>query len=115
MKKILSAIILLAVIVMINACSSSSKMSIIGSWVNKEKIKSTPDSGVFVVVVSQDMNMRSALENDLAAAARAHGIRAVTSLAVFTPVTGVPDSVVIAALLRKIDESKCTAILHVTM
>jgi len=115
MKKILVSISLVIVIIMNNACSSSSKISIVGSWVDKEKIQGTPNNGVFIVVVTQNMTARSTIENDLAAAAKANGIRAVTSLAVFTPVTGVPDSVVISALLRTIDKSACTAILTITM
>ena len=115
MRNIFNAFIIVVTIISGTGCSSSSKISIIGSWVDKQKIQGTPNNGVFIVVVTQNMSARSTIENDLAAAAKANGIRAVTSLAVFTPVTGVADSVVIAALLRKIDESKCTAILTVTM
>src|SRR5580765_3694346 len=115
MCKIFSILFLMVMVVLDNSCSSSSKMSIIGSWVDKEKIQATPNNGVFIVVVTQNMEARSKLENDLAASAKANGIRAVTSLAAFTPVTGVPDSVVIAAFLRAVEKSGCTAILTVTM
>ena len=114
MRKLFSAFFLVMIIFLNNGCSSS-KISIIGSWVDKEKIQATPNNGVFIVVVTQNFEARSQLENDLAAAATANGIKAVKSLAVFTPVTGVPDSIVIAALLRKVEESGCTAILTVTM
>jgi len=115
MRNVFSAFIIAVAIFSGTGCSSSSKISIVGSWVDKEKIQGTPNNGVFIVVVTQNMSARSTIENDLAAAAKANGIRAVTSLAVFTPVTGVPDSVVIAALLRTIDKSACTAILTITM
>jgi hypothetical protein len=61
------------------------------------------------------MQVRSSLENELAAAARARGFKAVTSLAVFTPVTGVPDSVVAKALIQTIKKSGCESILAVSL
>ena len=115
MNKTFFAFLLVLAAISINSCSSSSKMSIIGSWVDKEKIQATENNGVYIVVVTHNMEARSLLENDLAAAAAANGIKAVRSLAVFTPVTGVPDSVVIPALLRTVEASGCTAILTVTM
>jgi len=71
MNKTLFAFLLVLAAISINSCSSSSKMSIIGSWVDKEKIQATENNGVYIVVVTHNMEARSLLENDLAAAAAA--------------------------------------------
>jgi hypothetical protein len=100
------------------SCGSSRKAStvdVIASWVNKEKIPTAPGNGVFITVLTQNMNVRSALENQLASAAKANGIKAVQSLSVLTPVTGVPDSVIIPIFIKKVNESGCSSVLLVTL
>lgn len=114
-RKIITAFIVFSIIASVTGCGPSAKMTIIGSWVNKEKISGKSGNSVFIIVITQNMQARSTLENDLAAAAQASGIKAVKSLAVFTPVTGVADSVVLAALMRAINASGCTTILTVAI
>ena len=102
---------------MIIACSPTKKstVTVIGSWINKEKIPATPENSVFIVVLTQDMSIRSTMERELASAATANGVKAIQSLSVLTPVTGVPDSVIIGAFERKVNASGCTAVLIVTL
>jgi hypothetical protein len=82
---------------------------------NKDKMPAQPYNSVFIIALTQNMNVRSSLENELAAAAQSNGIKATRSLAVFTPVTGVPDSVVTAALVKTIKASGSEGILVVTL
>lgn len=115
MRTLFFVLILAATVAIINGCKPSSKMTVIGSWANKDKIKSGPHSSVFILAITQNMAIRSTIERDLAEAAEKNGIKAVQSLAVFTPVTGVPDSVVIKALMNTIEKSGCTSILTVSL
>lgn len=113
-NKIITSIILCGMIIaLITGCSPSVK--IIGSWVNKEKISGKHYNSVFIVVFSQNMAARSVMEYDLAAAAKANGIKAVPSLDVVTPVTGVSDSLLVAVFMRKVQESRCSSILVVSL
>ncbi len=119
MRKHFSIFILAIIVVLIYSCSASKKstMDVIGSWVNKgnidsEKIKA---NSVFIVVLTQNMNNRSTIENDLAAEATAHGIKPIRSLSVLTPVTGVPDSVLIQAFTRQVEKSGCNTVLIVSL
>ena len=49
-------------------CSSSKKASVavIGSWVKKDSLPTTPVNSVFINVITQNMNVKSTLENELA-------------------------------------------------
>jgi hypothetical protein len=118
MRKVSSSLFLIAlIIVSINGCSPSKKstVDVIGSWVNKEQIQDKKANSVFIVVLTQNMATRSLMENDLAAAATSNGIKAIRSLSVLTPVTGVPDSVVIAAFGRQVKASGCNTVLIVSL
>jgi hypothetical protein len=108
-------ITILSILTFAGCRSTKSSIKVIGSWIDKEKLAGRKGNGVFIIVITQNMNNRMTMENDLAAAAKASGIRAVRSLDVFTPVTGVPDSVVIAAMMRAIDKSDCSSILTVSL
>ncbi len=100
------------------SCGPSRKAStvdVIASWVNKEKIPANPGKSVFITVLTQNMNVRSELENELTSVAKANGIKAVRSLSVLTPVTGVPDSIVIPIFIKKVNESGCSSVLIVSL
>ena len=90
-------------------------MEVIGSWVNKEEMQGKKANSVFIVVLTQNMSTRSLMERDLAAAATSHGIKSVPSLSVLTPVTGVPDSVIMQAFIRQVDKSGCNMVLIVSL
>src|SRR5215471_17110542 len=117
MNKNFSFLIIAILIVLSYGCGSTKQAStveVIGSWVNKEEIQGKKANSVFIAVLTQNMEKRSLLERDLAAAATAHGIKPVQSLSVFTPVTGVPDSVIIGAFVRTVNKSGCNALLLVS-
>jgi hypothetical protein len=99
-------------------CGSSkqaSSVTTVGSWIKKDSLPTSPNNSVFITVLAQNMNARYALENELASAATAHGIKAVKSVGVLTPVTGVPDSVLINVFVRKVNESGCSRVLIVSL
>ena len=81
----------------------------------KDSIPRGPVKSVFITVLTQNMNVRSSMENELAAAATEKGIKAIKSLSILTPVTGVPDSVLIEVFTRKVRESGCDAVLIVSL
>jgi hypothetical protein len=104
-------------IVLFSSCSASKKstVEVIGSWVNKEHAEGVKANSVFIVVLTQNMATRSLMESNLASAAAAKGLKAIKSLSVLTPVTGVPDSVVIAAFGRQVIKSGCNTVLIVSL
>jgi hypothetical protein len=105
-------------ITFMSGCGPSKKASsvaVIGSWVKKDSIPRGPVKSVFITVLTQNMNVRSSMENELAAAATEKGIKAIKSLSVLTPVTGVADSVLIEVFTRKVRESGCDAVLIVSL
>ena len=118
MNKYFSFFIIAMILVLGYGCSSSKKaasMEVIGSWVNKEEMQGKKANSVFIVVLTQNMSTRSLMERDLAAAATSHGIKSVPSLSVLTPVTGVPDSVIMQAFIRQVDKSGCNMVLIVSL
>ena len=111
---IFSTLMLISIV----ACSPTKKstVDVIGSHIYKENI--APDTrynNIFITVLTQDMNIRNSLEGELAASAQAHGLKAVRSLSVLTPVTGVADSVIMGAFERTVIKSGCDAVLIVTL
>ena len=106
-------------IVFISGCGGAKRLrstvEVTGAWVTKEQTDRKPANSVFIIVLTQNLDTRTVLERDLAMAAKANGIKAVTSLAVFGPVTATNDTAVIAALLRKVKEKECETILTVTL
>jgi len=117
MLRILTGITICGIIIFNTGCKTTkSSVDVIASWVNKDSI--TPKktySSVFITVLTQNMTVRSSLERDLAAAATANGIKAVQSLAVLTPVTGVADSVILEAFGRMVKKSGCETVLLVSL
>jgi hypothetical protein len=109
-------IFLLGGIICFDGCKTTkSSIGVVGSWVNKQKISDTPRTSVFIIVLTENLNTRTTLEMDLANAAKANGIKAVQSLAVFGPVVTTKDPAVFAALMRKIKEKECETILTVAL
>lgn len=123
MRTCFSFFVLALTIVSTNSCSPSKKstMEVIASWVNKptidslKKVNAGHVNSAFIVALTHNMDVRSTLERDLAAEATANGIKPVQSLSVLTPVTGVPDSVLIQAFTRVVEKSGCNALLIVSL
>ena len=120
MRKIISIFLVSAAIIVMASCKAVKKattppIKVTGSWVNKEKSSGKTYNSVFIIVLTQNLETRTILENDLAIAATANGIKAVKSLAVFGPVVATDDTAVLAALMRKVKEKECETILTVSL
>ena len=115
MGKIFSLFLFGAVIFFPGCSTTKSTIEVTGSWINKPKVSGKPANSVFIMVLTEDLEKRTVLENDLANAAKANGIKAVQSLAVFGPVTTTKDTAVFASLMRKIKEKECETILTVAL
>ena len=93
----------------LTACKSGKESA--GVWVNKEKIKDKAFKKMFIVVMSADVEARSTVETDLAAAAVARGYEAVKSVDVLPPVLSDPKMPTKDELVSKVKESGCDAVL----
>jgi hypothetical protein len=71
-----------------HSCSKST-VKATASWVNKEKIREEPYKSVLIIVLTENMDAKVAIENDLAVAARERGLKAYTFLDVFGPIATV--------------------------
>src|SRR5688572_12476373 len=63
--------IAIAALTLFASCSATKEPA--GVWVNTEKIKGKSFNKIFIVVMTADIEARSVIENDLAAAAREKG------------------------------------------
>ena len=75
--------LLFGFVFLLTACSSTKQST--GVWINKEKITGKSFSNIFIVVMSDNIEARSRIENDLAEAATARGYSAVKSIDVMPP------------------------------
>lgn len=97
------------------SCSPSSELKVTGSWVNKDKMSGRPYGSVFIMVLTANVETRTILENELAAGAKANGVKPVRSLEAFGPVTANGDTNVFKALVKKVKESGCKTVMTVAL
>jgi hypothetical protein len=112
-KRILFSCCLFLSILILNSCGPELKVT--GSWINKDKLGGKPYGSVFIIVLTPNLDTRTILENQLAAGATAHGVKAVKSLEVFGPVTANGDTMVLKALIKKVTESGCKTVMTVAL
>jgi len=86
-KRILQFAIIL--VCMFGASCSKSTMKTTAAWVNKEKLQPEPYKSVFIMVITDNMEAKILMEDDLAAAATARGLKPYTFLNVFGPIATV--------------------------
>jgi hypothetical protein len=108
--KLLSVV---AAIVMLASCTTANEST--GVWVNKEKMQGKSFSNIFILVMSADLEARSAVENDLAAAASAKGYKTVKSIDVMPPSFKDPKTPAKEDVISKVKESGCDAIFVATL
>ncbi len=95
----------------LSSCSNSS-MRIMATWVNKED-KPVPQPGkhkIFIFVMTQNYDVQVNLENDLAEAADAKGIRTVKSIDAFGPILTIDKMPKTEVLLKAIRDLGCDGI-----
>lgn len=100
---------------MISISACGPELKVVGSWQNKEKVSGRPYGSVFIMVLTANLETRTILENELATAATARGIKAVRSLEAFGPVTAKGDTNVLKALVKKVKESGCKTVMTVAL
>jgi hypothetical protein len=99
-----------------SSCSNSS-MRIMATWVSKED-KPVPQPGkhkIFIFVMTQNYEVQVNLENDLAEAAEAKGIRTVKSVDAFGPILTVDKMPKSEVLLKAIRDLGCDGIFTVAL
>ena len=69
MKKIIFAF--LSVVLLLAACQSSKQISIVNSWLNREKLKDRPVKSIYIMGLFNNPDVSIVLENTLADEAKA--------------------------------------------
>ena len=100
--------IAIASLTLFASCSASKEPT--GVWVNTEKIKGKSFKKIFIVVMSADIEARSVIENDLAAAAREKGYNVVKSIDAIPPSLQDPKLPAKEEIMNKVKDSSCDAI-----
>ena len=100
-------------VVALGACSTH--MSIVASWINAEEIKPGPYKSIFIIALTGNLDVKKTIENDLAAAAEAKGIKAYKSISVFGPFSGKESIPAKELISKKVAELGCEAIFTVAL
>lgn len=85
------------------------------SWMNKETQSPGPYHTIFIAVLTDNLQAKTIIENDLAAAATAHGFKVYKSMEAFGPISGKEGLPVKEAFLKKVNDLACEAIFTVTL
>jgi len=85
------------------------------SWVNQEKKIPQPNNTIFIVVLANNLEMKSTLENDLYNAAVKLGKKAYTSTNTFGALVGIENLPIKDAVIKKVRELGCQTILTVAL
>jgi hypothetical protein len=113
MTRNLLFIIIAATVMTLGACSTP--MKIVASFVNAEEIKPEPYKSVFIIALTGNLQAKTAIENDLAAAAEARGVKAYKSITVFGPFSGKESIPKKELVSKKVAELGCEAIFTVAL
>ncbi|HSZ34964.1 MAG TPA: hypothetical protein VK772_16725 [Puia sp.] len=116
MSRLKISIYIILLSVAFSSCSSSS-MRIMATWVNKED-KPVPQPGkhkIFIFVMTQNYEVQVTLENDLAEAAAAKGIKTVKSVDAFGPILTLDKLPKNDVLLKAIRDLGCDGIFTVAV
>lgn len=100
---------------LIISCKPSSSIRTTALWVNKEKLPPQPIKSVFIIAFTDNLEVRSYFENDLAAAAEKKGLKAYTSMGIIGPVEMRAIAPVKDVFIKKLQDLNCEAILTVAL
>lgn len=103
------------IIIVTSLISCNTTIKTVASWTNKDKIYGKQYNSIFIVVLTDNQQAKTILENDLAAAARAQGFKVFTSMESFGPITGKEGLPVKEAFLKKVSEVGCETIFTVSL
>ena len=109
-------VLLFGFIILLTSCNSST-MRILGTWVDKEKVAAMPQvqHKIFIMVMTQNFEVQSTLENDLGSAAEAKGVRVVKAVNSFGPLVTRGTLPSKEFLLNAIKNKGCDGIFMVTL
>jgi len=111
--KITISLFLVAMVMV--SCNSS--MRVMATWVDKDKVKALPPGPhtVFIFVITQNYEAQVTLENDLAKAAEAKGVKVYKSIDVFGPIIVKDKLPQKDVILKSIRDLGCDAIYTVAV
>ena len=116
LSKTIIVIAFLSLMIAFSSCNSSKgTIRTTASWVNKERSTKTPYKSTFIVVLTDNLEVKTVLENNLAKAVREKGLTAYTSMENFAPLTGREGLPVKESFLKKVAELKCESIFTVAL
>ena len=111
--RILLAMLLFTTTVVFTSCGPSIKIT--SSWVNREKIPPEPIKSVFIIAMVYNMELRTHLENDMAAAAEQRGMKAYKSMDIIGPVDLHLVAPVKDVFLKKLTDLNCESIFTIAV
>lgn len=116
MRRLLFCSLVMGFIFMLVSCSSTT-MRILGTWVDKEKVAAMPQvqHKIFIMVMTQNFEVESTLENDLGNAAMAKGVNVVKAVNTFGPLVTKGTLPSKEVLLNAIRNKGCDGIFMVTL
>ncbi len=76
--------LLISISMLLGSCSPQVKTT--ATWLNKDNLSPEPYKSIFIMVLSENMHVKTIMEDDLAAAAKARGLKVYTSINEFGPI-----------------------------
>jgi hypothetical protein len=111
--KLFLAMLIISFSLSIISCAPTIKTT--GYWVNREKLPAEPIKSVFIIALTDNMELRSTLENDLTAAAEKRGLKAYKSMDIIGPVDLKLIAPVKDVFLKKLNDLNCETIFTVAL
>lgn len=114
LPRFLAMMFFISASISVSSCSPAIKTT--ASWINKER--ATPPKqykSVFITVLTDNLETKTILENDLANAATAKGYKAYKSMESFGPISGKEGLPVKEAFLKKVNDLGCESIFTVAL
>ena len=112
-KAILFSLLVCTLSLTINSCEPAIKTT--GVWVNREKLPAQPVKSVFIIAFTDNMEVRSRLENEIADAAEKKGLKAYKSIVVIGPVDIKQIAPVKDVFMKKLKDLDCETIFTVAL
>jgi hypothetical protein len=108
-------ILIVILLVSIISCKPSFSIRTSALWVNKEKLPPEPLKSIFIIAFTDNMEVRSYFEKDLADAAQKRGLKAYKSLDIIGPVDIKSMAPVKDVFIKKLQDLGCQAVLTVAL
>src|SRR3982751_6348931 len=110
---VFSASLIVLFSLVVASCGPSIKTT--GSWVNREKLPAEPIKSVFIIAFTDNMHVKSYLEDDMAVAAQKKGLKAYKSIDVIGPVESKYIAPVKDVFMKKLEALGCETIFTIAL